>query len=82
MRRFPSSSSNPQVPIKEGDMSNVERREDIHWLNQVLSTNVDRDTKGQVNPKAKTTNSRIRYFMGMNHSTFFHPMWRRTRNGY
>ena len=34
---------NPQVPIKEGPMSNVEIKSAIHMLTQVLASQVARD---------------------------------------
>ena len=51
-------------------MSNVEIRETIHSLNQVLATQVDRDARFKVNPNSSTTASRIRDFTRMNQPTF------------
>lgn len=50
----------PQVPIEEGDMSNVDIRAEIHILTQVLTTVVARDTKVEVNLNTSTTALSIR----------------------
>ena len=62
---------NPQVPIEEGTMSNVEIGSAIHSLSQVFTIEVARDTRVKVNPMANTTASRIRDFTRMNPPTFF-----------
>ena len=67
----PQYPQNPQALIEEGAMSNIEIREGIHNLNQVLDTQVVRDTRVQLNPKTNTTNSRIRDFARMNPPTLF-----------
>ena len=41
----PPAPQNPQVPIEEEAMSNVEIRTTIHSLNQVLATQVVRDIR-------------------------------------
>ena len=69
---FPSKDpQNPQVPIEEWAMSNVEIRLAIHSLTQVLTTQVARDARVQVNLYANTTTSRIRNFTRMNPPTFY-----------
>ena len=45
---------NPQVPIEEGVLSNVEIRSSIHSLTQVLATQDVRDGRVQVNPNRVT----------------------------
>ncbi|XP_049368216.1 uncharacterized protein LOC125833114 [Solanum verrucosum] len=67
----PQAPQNPQVPIEEGAMSNVEIRSAIHNLTQVLATQVARDAMVQVNPNGRTTASRIRDFTRINPPTFF-----------
>ncbi|TMX01860.1 hypothetical protein EJD97_023393, partial [Solanum chilense] len=67
----PQAPQNPQVPIDEGAMSNVEIRSSIHSLMQMLATQVSRDTRVQVNPNANTTASRNRDFTRMNPLTFY-----------
>ena len=62
---------NPQVPIEEGAMSNVEIRPAIHCLSEVLSIQVSRDARVQVNPNANTSTSRIRDFTWMNPPIFY-----------
>ena len=52
-------------------MSNVEIRSSIHSLTQMLSTQVSRDTRVQVNPYANTIASRNRDFTRMNLLTFY-----------
>ena len=41
----PLASQNPQVPIEEGAMSNMEIRASIHSLTQVLVTQFARDSR-------------------------------------
>ena len=49
--KIPSQASqNPQVPIEEVVMSNVNIRDAKHSLTQVLATQVARDNRVQVNP--------------------------------
>ncbi|XP_069145537.1 uncharacterized protein [Solanum lycopersicum] len=67
----PHAPQNPQVPIEEGDMSNVEIRSSIHSFNQVLATQVVRDAMVQVKPNTNITTSRIRDFTRMNPPTFY-----------
>ena len=55
----PPAPQNPQVPIEEGVICNVEIRAVIHNLTQVLATPVNRDAKVQVNLNTSTTASRI-----------------------
>lgn len=43
----------------------------LHWLNQVLATQVTRDERVHVNPNANTTTLRIRNFTRMDPSTFY-----------
>ena len=64
----PPTPQNPQVPIEEGAMSNVEIRDAIHSLTQLLAT---QSCRVQVNPNSSTTISRIRDFARMNPPTFF-----------
>ena len=64
----PTASQNRQVPIEEGA---VKIRAVIHNLTQVLSTQVSKDSRVQVNPNSSTTTSRIRNFTRMNPLTFF-----------
>lgn len=52
-------------------MSNIEKREAIHSVTQVLSTQVASDTREQVIPNSRTTASGIRYFTRMNPPTLF-----------
>ena len=52
-------------------MSNFEIGETIHRLTQVLSTQITRDTRMQVNRNAGTTISWIRDFTRMNPPTLF-----------
>lgn len=52
-------------------MSNVDIRETINIMNQVLSTQVDSDTRVHLNPNASTTASKNRDFERMNPPTFF-----------
>ena len=52
-------------------MSNVDIRETINIMNQVLSTQVDSDTRVHLKPNASTTASRNRDFERMNPPTFF-----------
>uniref|UniRef100_M1DGG8 Gag-pol polyprotein n=1 Tax=Solanum tuberosum TaxID=4113 RepID=M1DGG8_SOLTU len=68
---LPQAPQNPQAPIEEGAMSNVEIRSVIHNLTQVLATQVPRHARVTVNPNASTTASRIRDFTRMNPPTFF-----------
>ena len=51
----PQTHRNPQLPIEQGVMSNVEIRSSYHSLIQLLSTKVFRDAKVQVNPNANNT---------------------------
>ena len=51
----PQALQTPQVPIEERAMSKVEIREAIHSLTQVLTTQVARDARVQVDPNASTT---------------------------
>ncbi|TMX05034.1 hypothetical protein EJD97_003169, partial [Solanum chilense] len=67
----PQAPQNPQVPIEEGAMYNVEIRSAIHSLTQVLATQVARDTRVQVNPNDNTPASRIRDFTIMNPPTLY-----------
>lgn len=67
----PPSPQNPQVPIEEEVMSNVEIRAVIHSLTQVLATQVARDSMVKVNPKSSTTTSMIIDFTRTNPPTFF-----------
>ena len=67
----PPAPQNPQVPIEEGAMSNVEIRAPIYSLTQVLVTQVARDARVQVNLNASTITSRIRDFTRINPPTFF-----------
>ena len=67
----PPTPQNPQVPMEEGAMSNVEIRVTIHSLTQVLAIQVSRDTRVQVVPYGSTSTSRIRYFTRMNPPTFY-----------
>ena len=60
-----------QVPIEEGNMSNVEIRVAIHCSTQVLATQVAKDARVKVNPNAITTASVIRDFTRTNPPTFF-----------
>ena len=70
--KIPSQASqNPQVPIEEVVMSNVNIRDAKHSLTQVLATQVARDSRVQVNPNANTTTLRISDFTRMNPHTFF-----------
>lgn len=62
---------NPLIPIEEGAMSNVEMREAIHSLTQVLATQVARDNRVKVFPNSSTTVSNVRDFTRMNSPTFF-----------
>ena len=41
----PQTPQNPQVPIEEGVMSNIEIRESIHSLIQVLATQDTRNSR-------------------------------------
>ncbi|TMX04921.1 hypothetical protein EJD97_003883 [Solanum chilense] len=52
-------------------MKNMDIREAIHRLTQVLSTEVDIDTRVQVVHNSSTTASRIRDFTRMNPPTVF-----------
>ena len=45
----PQAPQNPQVPFEEGAMSNIEIRLVIHSFTQVLSTEVAKDARVQVN---------------------------------
>ena len=51
----PPAPQNPQVPIEERAMANVEIRAIIHSLTQVLATHVFRDTRVKVNHNTSTT---------------------------
>ena len=64
----PQASQNPQGPIEKDDISNIDIRSAIHSLTQVLSTQVSRHTRVQVNPNAT---SRIRDFTRINPLTFY-----------
>ena len=77
----PQAPQNPQVPIEEGAMSNVEIRSAIHNLTQVLATQVARDARVQVNPNASTTASRIRDFTRMNPLLSLAPKWKKIHKG-
>ena len=55
----PPAPQNPQVPIEERAMANVEIRAIIHSLTQVFATQVSMDARVQVNPNTSTTASRI-----------------------
>ena len=61
----PLAPRNPQGPIEEGSMSNVEIRVSIHSLTQVLASQVARVARVQVNPNTSSTVSRIRDFTRM-----------------
>ncbi|TMX05345.1 hypothetical protein EJD97_023855, partial [Solanum chilense] len=67
----PQAPQNPQDPIGQGGMSNVEITASIHILTQVLATQVARDARVHVNPNGSTSASRIRDFTRMNPPTFF-----------
>ena len=67
----PQAPQNPQVPIEEGVMYNVEIRWAIHRWTQVLDTQVARDARVQGKSNANTIASRIRDFTRMNPHTFF-----------
>ena len=75
----PPAPQNPQVPIEEGVICNVEIRAVIHNLTQVLSTQVATDSRVQVNPNASTTTSRIRNFTRMNPLLSLSPRWKETQ---
>ena len=71
MRWFPRKLlKNPQVPIEEGFMSNVEIRVAIHTLTQALSNQLPRDIRVKVNPHSSTTKSSIWDFTMMNPPAF------------
>ncbi|TMX00127.1 hypothetical protein EJD97_001356 [Solanum chilense] len=67
----PQAPQNPQVPIEEGFMSNVEITTAIQSITQVLATQVTRETTVQVNPNARITDSMIMNSTRMNPPTFF-----------
>ncbi|TMX00188.1 hypothetical protein EJD97_001241 [Solanum chilense] len=67
----PQAPQNPEFLIEEGPMSNFEIMVGIHRLNNVLATQVARDTKVQVNSNTNNTASRIKDFTRMNPPTFF-----------
>ena len=72
MRLFPLKLlKNPQVPIEEGVVSNVETREAITRFTQVMAIHVTRGNKVKINPNDNTTISRIRDFTSINPHTFF-----------
>ena len=50
---------NPHVPIEKRVMFSVEIRATLDRFNQVLATQVARNTMVQLNPNANTTASRI-----------------------
>ena len=78
----PKDHQNPQVPIKEGSMSNVEIRSAIHSLIQVFATKVARDAWVKVNPNASIIPSRIKDFTRMNPPTFFGSKVEEDRQGF
>ena len=77
----PIAPQNPQDPIKEGAMSNVDIRAAIHSLTQVLATQVSRDTRVQANPRSNATTLRIRDFTQIYPVLYSIPRWRRTHIG-
>ena len=48
----PPTPQNPQVPIEEGAISNVDIRAVIHRFNKVFATQVCRNTRVQVIPNS------------------------------
>ena len=66
----PQDPEKPQVPIEEGNMSNIEIREGYSYLDSSVSK-VSRYSRVQVNTNASTIESRIKDFMRMNPPTFF-----------
>ena len=66
----PQDPEKPQVPIEEGNMSNIEIREGYSYLDSSVSK-VARYSRVQVNTNASTIESRIKDLMRMNPPTFF-----------
>ena len=67
----PHAPQNPQVPVEERSMSNMEIIMTIHCLTGVLDTQLSWDARVRLNPNANSIASRIRDFSRINPPIFF-----------